>query len=131
MSSRNNFGPKKVITAGDMSANITGEPTIMQFMTKLGYQFVWTGTAIVGDVTIEVSNNYSLDAAGNVKDPGNWVAMPFSDSTGATVVSVPLSGAAGNFFIDVSTSSAYAIRPVFTATSGVGVLNCVAVGKVA
>lgn len=96
-------------------------PTILQSLSRCAYSFFWTGTAPVGTITIQVSNDYSLNANGSVANAGNW----------ATVggVSGSVSGASGVGGIDIITGF-YAIRAVYTRTSGTGSLTAYINAKV-
>lgn len=89
----------------------------------VSYDIAWTGTP-TGTFTVEVSNTYSKNADGSVKNPGNWTALTLSAPTTAT-------GTSGTGFIDVDQIAAYAIRLTYTPASGTGVLNAVVASKVA
>lgn len=124
MSSRPQAGPFSVITNGDMSGNITSKPTIIQKLSMIGYDISWTGTAPVGTMSVQVSNTYSENADGTVRNAGNWTTLTLSSPT-------PVSGATGNGFIDVDATGAYAMRLVYTRTSGTGTMNATITAKVA
>lgn len=109
-----------------MSADITSEVTIIQKLSMISYSVEWTGTAPVGNLYIQVSNDYSLFPDGEVNNPGTWNNVPVT-VTGA----IPISGNADNGFIDITEISAYAMRLFYDATSGIGTMNAVATGKVA
>lgn len=124
MSSRPQLDPSSVITNGDMSAaTIISLPTVTQKLSMLSYDISWAGTAPVGVITVQVSNSYKQNADGTVKNAGSWTTLTLSSSTA-------VSGATGNGFIDVDATAAYAIRLVYTKTSGTGLLNVIACGKV-
>lgn len=129
MSSRTTFRPKSVITAGDMSANLTSLVTILQSITCVGYSLSWTGTAPVGTASVQVSNDYSLLANGRVNNSGTWTTLELS-LAGAPVTSIPITGSPGTAFIEIDKTSAYAIRLIYTFTSGVGSLDVIVNGKV-
>jgi hypothetical protein len=105
-----------------MGTSLTSEVTIINFMTGIGYDIVWTGTP-TGTFSVEVSNTYSLDAAGKVANAGNWTAV---DLSGPIVAA----GTPDNAFINMAGLEAYAIRLVYTRTSGTGTLNATVCGKV-
>lgn len=123
MSSRPLFTPHTVVDAGDMSADIISDPTIITNLSMFSYAISWAGTAPVGTMSVQVSNDYSQNAAGKVMNAGTWTTVTLSAPT-------PVTGATGNGFIDIDATAAYAIRAVYTATSGTGELTVVAVGKV-
>lgn len=127
MSSRPFQKPHAVITNGNMAASITGSPTIITNQSMIGYGFSWAGTTPVGGVTVQVSNDYSVDAAGAVKNAGTWTTL--KDSNG-DVITGAVSGNTGNGFFNIGEIAAYAIRPVYTRTSGIGTMQCQVVTKV-
>jgi hypothetical protein len=122
MSSRPLLTPYPVITNGDMSQpTITSKVTIKLSISMISYQISWIGTAPVGSVVVQVSNDYSQNVDGSVRNPGSW------DPISATTSSV--SGGTGSGFIDV-TSAAYATRLVYTSASGTGTLQATVKGQV-
>lgn len=123
MSSRPLIQPFPVIEDGDMSADITSDVTIISNTSMVSYSYVWTGTSPVGEIVVEVSDDYAQNAAGVVSNAGNWTALPLSDST-------DVSGNSGTGFIDIDAISAYAIRTRYVRSSGTGTLNCIVKGKV-
>ena len=126
MASRPILTPHKVITDGTMSsATLTGTPTIIPNTSQVGYQFTWAGNdTAAGNLGVQISNNYALNADGTVRNSGDWVDLTLSSTPTAT-------GASGSAFIDITACSAYAIRPKYTRTaSGAGVLQCYVNGKV-
>ncbi len=124
MASRPIFTPHSVITNGNMAGNIISEVTIIQNLSMISYDISWTGTAPVGSMSVQVSNTYSQNADGTVRNPGNWTTLTLSEPT-------PVSGATGNGFIDVDEIASYAIRLVYTRVSGTGTMNATINGKVA
>ncbi len=130
MSIRPELRPFNVITSGNMAGNLTSLVTIIQKLSMLSYSYSWAGTDPVGTVAVQVSNDYSIDAQGNVVNSGTWTPIFFLDSAGAIVSSFAVTGATGNGQVDIQTG-AYAIRTVYTATSGTGSLQAVINGKVA
>lgn len=123
MSSRPQLNPHVVIENGSMAASITSDVTIIQKLSFVSYQVVFTGTP-TGTFSVEVSNDYSINADGSVDNAGNWSAVTL---TGSPVAS----GSSGNGFIDLDGISAYAVRLKYTRTSGSGTLNAVICAKVA
>ncbi len=102
---------------------------MLQSVTKVSYLYVWAGTSPVGVVTVEVSNDYSILPNGTVNATGTWVGIPFVNAAGATVTSFALTGNSGKGFLEVVTN-AYAIRTVYTYTSGTGTLTVTVNGKI-
>jgi hypothetical protein len=137
MSSRPYFKPYTVIPnaqgspagSADMSANITSAPTVIQTLSMISYQIVWSGTSPVGAVSVQVSNSYSLNPDGSVQNTGSWDTIDFLYN-GAVVSSVPVTGNSGSGFLDIDASGAYAMRLVYTATSGTGTMQAVVNAKV-
>ena len=124
MASRPLLSPFSVISSGDMSAaSIASAVTLLPQLSMVSYDVSWVGTAPVGVVTVEVSNTYKQSADGSVLNPGNWTTLVLSAPT-------PVSGNSGNGFIDVDATAGYAIRLVYTRTSGTGTLNATVNGKV-
>jgi hypothetical protein len=117
------------ITNGNMSANITGLPSIILRLPMISYSFSWSGSSPVGTVSIQVSNDYSENANGTVANAGTWNTVPVVYN-GSSVTAVPLSGNTGNGFIDIDSLSGYAIRPIYTFTSGSGTLQAICEAKV-
>lgn len=124
MSSRPVIKYYPVVTDGDMSADITSAVTIIDQISMVSYDISWVGTSPAGNITVEVSNTYRLNADGTVKSQGNWTALTLSAATA-------VSGNTGNGFIDVTKIAAYAIRLKYTRASGTGVLNVTVAAKVA
>ncbi len=131
MSSRPLLSPQSVITNGDMStATLTSLVTIIQNISMLSYAVSWSGSTPVGTITVEVSNDYSQNVNGSVRNAGTWTALTFSVS-GSTASSLPVSGNTGTGFIDIDQLGAYAVRLKYTKVSGTGTLQSVINGKVA
>lgn len=122
MSSRPFLKPFPVIVDGDMSGDITSDVTIINYMSGVSYDISWTGTP-TGTFSVEVSNSYSTNPDGSVANAGTWSAVTLSGS-------VTASGSADNGMINLAGLEVYAIRLVYTATSGTGTLNAVICGKV-
>lgn len=129
MSTRTNLRPQPVITAGSMAGNLTSAPTILQSISGISYEISWTGSTPVGTVSVQTSNSYSLNPDGTVNNPGVWTTLVLEVS-GSFVTSIPISGNTGNGMIDPITTDAYAIRLIYTASSGTGTLTATVNGKV-
>lgn len=115
--------PFPVITNGNMATSLTSKPTIKSNMSMISYSVSWTGSSPVGAMTVQVSNDYSENADGTVRTAGTWNTVPLS-------VAATVSGNTGNGFIDI-TSGAYAVRLVYTRTSGTGTMQALIKGQVA
>lgn len=88
----------------------------------ISYDISWTG-APVGSFVVQVSNTFTQNADGTVRNVGNWDTLPLSAP--AAITSSP-----GNGAIDIDATGFYAIRLVYNPTSGTGVLNAFIAGKV-
>ena len=124
MSSRPQFNPFPVIVDGDMSGNIISAVTIIQKLSMRSYDISWSGTTPVGAMSVQVSNSYSQNADGSVRNAGNWTTLTLSSPP-------TVSGNTGNGFIDVDATGAFAMRLVFTRTSGTGTMQATISAKVA
>lgn len=89
----------------------------------VSYDISWSGSTPVGVMSVQVSNTYSKNADGSVRNAGNWTTLALSAPTN-------VSGNTGNGFIDVDATGSYAIRLVYTRTSGTGTMNATINGKV-
>ena len=121
MSHRPFLKPFFVIVNGDMSGNLTSPVTIKNQVSMISYSVAFTGTP-TGAFSVEVSDDYSEHPDGSVLNAGTWNTLPISPS-------VTASGAPGNGFIDIVTG-AYAIRLVYTSSSGTGSLTAKVSGQV-
>ena len=137
MSTRTNLRPQVVIpsaqgspsNSSSMAANIISAPTILQSLTMVNYAFAWSGSSPVGTISVQASNDYAVNPNGTVANAGNWNTLPL-DLAGTSVTAIPISGNTGNGMIDLDGLAAYAVRTVYTYTSGTGTLTAVINGKV-
>jgi hypothetical protein len=132
MSSRPQLNPSPVIgkvdgmdsgISGDMSTTITSKVTIIQKLSMVSYAFTWTGATGSGVVTIQVSNDYELNAQGGVENAGTWNTLPMSAAGTVT-------GASGVGFADVDQNAGYALRAIYTPSGSTGQMTCTVCGKV-
>lgn len=123
MSSRPFIKPLPVIINGSMAGNLTSEVTILTNITKVAYEVIWTGTSPVGECTVQASNDYSENADGSVRNTGTWVELPLSGTASVT-------GNSDSGIIEMDSIAAYAIRLVYTRTSGTGTMNVILTAKV-
>jgi len=130
MSSRPLVKPHSVITSGDMSAaSITSDVTIVQQLSNICYSYSWTGSTPVGTLKVQASNDYSIDPGGVVLNAGTWNTLDL-EVNGSVVSSIDVTGNTGNGMINIANLAAYAIRTVYTKTSGTGTLQAIIVAKV-
>lgn len=129
MSTRTTLRPYAVMTDGDMSGSLESAPTVLQGLTTFSYSMTWSGSSPVGTVSVEVSNDYSIDASGNTLNAGSWNTLTLAYNGSATTT-IPVSGNTGKGFIEIQKTAAYAIRLIYTADTGTGLLNVIATGKV-
>ena len=113
-----------MITNGDMSGSITSSVTIIQKLPTVSYDISWSGTSPIGSMSVQVSNTYSENSDGSVRNPGNWTTVPLGTNT------TNVNTNTGNGFIDIDVIGAYAIRLVYNRTSGTGTMQAVINGKV-
>lgn len=109
-----------------MGASITGPATIIQRLPGISYDIEWTGNP-VGTFEVQVSNTYTQAPDGTVINAGNWNTLPSSSFTGTYPVPA---GVADHGFLDVVGTEAYAVRLVYTRTSGTGTLTVIPAAKV-
>ena len=124
MSSRPLLQPMPVIVDGDLATPLTSLVTIISNQSMMSYEYVWTGASPVASVDVQVSNDYSQNADGTVRNTGNWASLPLSTSPSVT-------GNTGVGVVDIDQLGAYAIRTVITPISGTGTINVTYKGKVA
>lgn len=117
------------INGTSMAASINGTASIVDKISMVGFGFSWTGTTPIGALSVQVSNDYTVDAMGNPANAGSWNTVYFM-AGGVLVNTIALTGDTGNAFIEIPLTSAYAVRPVYTRTSGVGNLTAIVHGKV-
>lgn len=130
MSTRSNLRPQSVITNGNMAlASVTSAVTILQSLTVGSYTYSWSGSTPIGTVAVQISNDYSLNQDGTVNNSGTWTTIFFTLNGSSVVSSAPVTGNTGVGVIEWSTG-AYAIRTVYTKTSGTGTIQAVVNGKV-
>lgn len=122
MASRPVLTPHSVITNGTMAGSITSAVTVIQNTSMISYDISWTGSTPVGSMSVQVSDSYSQNGDGTVRNAGNWTTVPLS-------ATASVSGNTGNGFVEVVTG-AYAVRLVYTRVSGTGTMNAIVTGKV-
>lgn len=117
------------INGSSMATSQISQVFILSNLTGISYGISWTnGSSPVGNILVEVSNDYALNGQGQVVNAGTWNVLPFLVS-GSYVTSIPISGSSGNGFLDAGEIHAYAVRLVYQATSGTGTIFANFVGK--
>lgn len=117
---------KPIINAVSMASSITGSATIIQRLPGISYDLAWTGDP-TGTFSIQVSNTYAQNVDGTVANAGNWTTLP----PAAFIGTIPApAGSPDTGFIDIVGTEAYAIRIVYTRSSGTGSLTVLACAKV-
>lgn len=117
---------KPLFDAVSTASSITGPATIINGLPGISYDIAWTGTT-TGTFAVQVSNSFSLNADGSVANAGNWNTLP----PAAFIGTIPApAGSPDHGFIDVVGTEAYAIRLVYTRTSGTGTMTVLAAAKV-
>jgi hypothetical protein len=76
-----------------------------------------------------MSDDYKLAPDGTVENAGTWNTAPISVG-GTTGNSAPVSGNTGTGFVEILGTGSYAVRLVYTASSGTGSLTVIFTGKV-
>lgn len=113
-----------VISAGDMSGNITGTAFSVLGMDNIGVHFdILSGTPS-GAFEIWVSNYISPSNSNAVPSSTHWVQLPLTSSF-VTIVS----GQAAQTFVDLNGISMAWVQPRYTSSSGSGSLNAYISGK--
>lgn len=105
-----------------MSGNLTSKVTILQMLSLASYSITWSGSTPIGTVAVQVSNDYSENPDGSVRNAGNWSDLPLSAATA-------VAGASGTGFIDIDTIAGYALRLQYRRVSGTGTMQVVVSGK--
>lgn len=123
MASRPLIKPYTAIKAGDMSTTLVSDISIVDQISLISYSYSWTGTAPIGVVTVEVSNDYTQNAAGGTVNAGTWNSLPLSSTAS-------ISGNTGNGMIDIQLPGAYAVRTRYVPASGTGTLIAIIAAKV-
>lgn len=129
MSTRTVLRPNTLPT---LSLTATGscEPTILQGLSFANYAITWTGTTPIGTLALETSSDYRLAPTGTVINAGTWTVAPLSVG-GVYATSIAISGNTGNGSIDIIQTGAYAVRLLYTFSSGIGNMTIIVSGKVA
>lgn len=120
MPRKNTLEGSQIITAGDMSGNLSSLITCIQFLDNISIQCVFTGTPN-GTFAVQGSVNHK-EINGNVVTAGTFTPITLNPIPAAT-------GAAGNILINLQELGFPYIQLVYTSTSSTGVLNAYISGK--
>lgn len=107
---KNVLKPILLVSAGDMSGNITSSSIQIQFLDNICIQAIYTGTP-TGTFSVEGS-----------LDNSNWVALATAPSPNPT-------GSAGSSLVQYSNQSIVYIRLKYTVSGGTGTLTAYISGK--
>lgn len=103
-----------------MAGNIISSPQILNELAGCSFSFSWTGTSPVGTIKLQGSNDYGVPMVnGKISNPGTWNDLTVNYG-GSPVTEIAITGNSGNGIIDVTITAIYAVRAVYTATSGTG-----------
>jgi len=106
----------KILSAGDMSGNLTSKVYPIEYFDNIAIQMNFTGSP-TGTFAVQVSLDHLQDAFGNVLNAGNWVSIVFSAGTPVA------SGSAGSIAIDILPTAFPYIRVTYAFVSGTGSLD--------
>lgn len=130
MATRPQIRPYQVFATTSMAASRTSLVTIIEKVSMISYAYSWSaGSTPIGTITVEMSNDYALNPDGSVANSGTWSSVGFLYN-GSFDSDISVSGNTGSAFLDISTA-AYAVRTIYTRSSGSGTLVCYINGKVA
>ena len=122
MAIKNALLPVQIISAADMSGDITGPVTTIAFLDSVAIQLNFTGTA-VGTFEIQGSLDHKVSVpSNNVEANGNWIAMTLTPTPSAA-------GSDGQVLINMNQIAFPYIRIVYLATSGAGSLDAFIAAK--
>ncbi len=99
---------KHIISAGDMTADVTSPALLLDTVSIVNIQSAWTGTP-TGNLYLEGRNDSS---------------MPYT-----IIDSLAIAGASGDIMINMETQGCAEVRVRYAHTSGTGILNSFANGK--
>lgn len=119
--SKNALTPHQIITAGDMTGNITSDPTNIQYLDNVSIQLNFTGTP-TGTFSVQGSLDYQQASPYAKAVTGNWIDLTLSPAPAA-------SGSASQILLDLNQLSFPWVRVVYTFSSGTGSLDAYISGK--
>lgn len=112
----------QIVTAGDMSGNVTSLITNIQFMDNIGIQLNITSGTPSGTFDVQVSADH-FEVNKVVVVPGTFISLgtPYR----ATIVS----GSPSSVYFDLTQLSAPYVQLLYTRSGGSGTFNAYIVGK--
>lgn len=131
MSQRTVLRPVTLPTIDMSQASSASTATVLQGLSMANYSVSWTGATPVGTLSLEFSDDYALSPNGTVLNAGTWNIAPVLVDGATVETTVAISGNTGNGMFDVTATGAYAVRLLYTRSSGSGTMTIVVSGKVA
>jgi len=111
MSRKSILEPYSIVTAGDMSANITSPDTSVKNLDQITYEIVWSGIGVNGEIQVQTQ----------VKDVWQTIDLPV----------IPVDVNAGNHLITINAASHFQkLRIVYNRTGGTGSMTVTIIGAV-
>ena len=111
MSRKSVLEPYSIVSAGDMSANITSPETSVKNLDQITYEVVWAGTGVDGHIEVQTQ----------VKDVWQTIDLPMIDLITDT----------GNHLITINAASHFQkLRLVYSRNAGTGSLTVSIIGAV-
>lgn len=120
---KNVLSPINIVSAGDMSGNVTSSVTEILFLDNVSIQINLLSGSPTGSFDVQVSNDFSRNPDGSVRNTGTWNSLPLTISLAISA------GSPSTLFADITETAASAVRLVYTRTSGTGSFNAILAGK--
>lgn len=119
----------KLISAGDMSANITSPVTNIELYDNIAFQVnILTGSA-AGTIAAQVSLDY-LPSSQGTPNSGTWITILSATVTaGAVITGTNILVTSGNGYLKLNQVEAPWIRLLFTNSSSTGTMDAFICGK--
>ncbi len=112
----------KILTAADLSGDLTSLVTHIGNLDNIGIQCVLTTSDAAGTLAVQVSADHQQDTYGNVTVAGHWVTITHQDVA---------AGQPSDTMFDLNQLSAPWIRLAWTRTGGTGTITATITGKAA
>jgi len=106
---KNVLTPIAVLLDADLSESQESIPVHIQWLDNMSVQVILGPDSedAAGTFTVEVTNDFALNADGSVRRSENWVALPLDPSLTVSA------GAPATLFADINQSGAVAMRVTF------------------